>query len=62
MVTDGNYTCGKDSKMYREIVSLCCTPKTNVCQLYSNKIILKNNNKRKLIKISANVNKKPECI
>ena len=38
MVTDGSYTSGEHSTMYREVESLYRTPKTNQCdtvwQLY----------------------------
>jgi len=30
MVTDGSYTCGEHSTMYRLVESLCCTCETNV--------------------------------
>ena len=35
MVTDGIYTCGKHSIMYRLVKSLCCTPENNV-RMYVN--------------------------
>ena len=30
MGTDGSYTCGKHSIMYKIVESLCCTPETNI--------------------------------
>lgn len=29
MLTDGSYTCGEHSIIYRVVESLCCTPETN---------------------------------
>ena len=30
MLTDGSYTCGKDSIMYRNVESLCHTPEAQI--------------------------------
>ena len=30
-MTDGGYTCGEHSMMYRVVESLCCMPETPLC-------------------------------
>lgn len=47
MVTDGGYTCGECSIMYRVVESLCCTLETNItlCFKYIQIIIKKKQNK-----------------
>ena len=37
MVTDVNETYCDHFTMYTNIESLCCTPETNICQLYCQK-------------------------
>ena len=47
-MTDGSYTCGEHSVMYRDVESLCCTPEINeTCVNYTKKN-LKTSHKRRL--------------
>ena len=56
MVTDGSDTCGEHNIRYRDVESLCCTPKTNVtlCVTYirRKKLI------KKLLKFKNSTNKR----